>query len=576
MKFVDESGRFISILDCPFGRRGSHFAIYAKGSEHFGRAYAYLTTTHATVDNRKKLFNLIPLYEGERVPFAIIMKPAEVIFRTLYGDLRICIAETKLILIKGENGLGIRFSSTTEKLDRVTKPRGKNAWETTFSHVMSTVIHPIVGKISAHAPWNWDELCCGKSYIDVEADENGNLLASLEEFRHSGYVRESYSTYEEGLAAVTADWEQFLGNIPALPGKYDALREKAAWNLWSFLVEPSGQLKREMLYMTKAGPTSQWQLTYQAVAFANNTRAAWDQMLVPFDQQSEVGQLPDYYDEAHGQMYATRPPIHGWALKLMKKLGYYKNVPLEEIRAFYPKLAQWADWFGKYRTDGVDGLPQYEHSDESGMEDGSTFRESNCMVTPDLPAYLVLLFEELGEMSQQIGLDSSVKEMWDQKAKDMLDRLIKKLWNGERFVAHTLEGKTIEKDYGILGYLPVLLGHRLPEEILQKLLRDLKAEGYILNDYGFDKEKISARDLCDVGQNSVRGFVYHPFNVMLISALADCGEGEFAKMVARRYCDAMLSVNNLASELNTFTGPVVGEWVSWTAGAYILISRFTE
>ena len=63
---------------------------------------------------------------------------------------------------------------------------------------------------------------------------------------------------------------------------------------------------------------------------------------------------------------------------------------------------------------------------------------------------------------------------------------------------------------------------------------------------------------------------------MLISALADCGEGEFAKMVARRYCDAMLSVNNLASELNTFTGPVVGEWVSWTAGVYILISRFTE
>lgn len=576
MGFVDESGRFASILNCPFGRRGSYFAIYSTGSEQFGRAYAYLSTAHSSLDGRKKLFNLQPTYEGERVPYAIIMKPTELILRTLYGDIRICIPEEKLILVKGENGLGMRFASTNERLDRVTKPRGKNAWETTFQMMMTTVIHPIVGTGSAYAPWNWDDLNCGKSYVDLQPDENGNLLASLEEFRHSGYVRDTYPTYEEGLAAVTADWETFLANIPPLPEKYEVLRERAAWNLWSYLAGVSGQLKREMLFMSKGGATSQWQLTFQSVAFANNTRAAWDQMLVPFDHQSETGQLPDFYDECHGQMYAIRPPIHGWALKLMKRMGYYQNVPLEEIRDFYPKLAKWADWFAKYRTDGVDGLPHYEHSDESGMEDGSTFRYSFCMVTPDLPAYLVLLFEELGEMSQQLGMDSSVKEEWLQKAADMQNRLIEKLWTGEKFVSHTLDGQPIPKDYGILGYMPVVLGKRLPEDILQKLLADLKKEGYILCDYGFDKEQVTARELCDVAQNGVRGFVYHPFNVVLISALQDCGEEAFANEVARRYCDAMVSVDNLAGALNTFTGPVVDPWISWTAGAYLLIARFTE
>jgi hypothetical protein len=299
-------------------------------------------------------------------------------------------------------------------------------------------------------------------------------------------------------------------------------------------------------------------------------------MLVPFDQQSETGQLPDYYDECRGAFAAIRPPIHGWALKRMKQLGYYDSIPLSEIAFFYPKLAAWADWFAKYRTDGVDGLPQYEFSEESGMEDGSTFRESCCMVTPDLPAYLVLLFEELGEMALQLGMDRSIRDGWYQKAADLQARLIEKLWNGKCFVSHTLEGREIEKDYGILGYLPVLLGKRLPDEILSKLIADLKIEGYVLSDYGFDKEKVCAKDLCDIANNWVRGFIYHPFNVMLISALHDCGEVEFARMVANRYCGAMAEVGNLAGSLNTFTGAALGQWLSWTAGAYLLIAAYTE
>lgn len=576
MHFVDESDRFLTTAECGFGRRGSYFEIASNGTDRYGRAYATLRTNHAAaaLAHTHTLFNLFPLYEGERVPYAVIMKPTELILRTLYGDVRICIAEPKLILFQGENGLGLRLASSTDRFDRVTKPRGKDGWETVFPQTMTTVTHAIVGTCQVHAPWNWDELRCDRSWIDLLPDEQGRMLASLEEFSHSGYVRERYPTYEEGLAAVTADWETFRDNIPALPGEYDTLREKAAWNLWSFLVSPSGQLKREMLYMTKDGPTSQWQLTFQAAAFANNTRAAWDQMLVPFDHQSETGQLPDFYDECHGAFLTIRPPIHGWALKLMKQLGYYQNVPQEEIAAFYPKLAAWADWFGKYRTDGVDGLPHYEHSDESGMEDGSTFRVSNDMVTPDLPAYLVLLFEELGEMSQQLGMDPSVKTMWYDKAAAMQARLIDKLWDGEKFVSHTLDARPIEKDYGILGYIPVILGRRLPEAILQKLIADLKIEGYVLSDYGFDKEKMTARDLCDVGHNSVRGFIYHPFNVVLISGLYNCGEQDFAREVARRYCGAMLSVNNLAGWINSLTGPECGSWVSWTAGAYILIARF--
>jgi putative isomerase len=403
------------------------------------------------------------------------------------------------------------------------------------------------------------------------------MCGSLEEFKLSGYVRDSYPTYAEGLAAVTEDWETFLNNIPKLPDAYESLRAPAAWNLWSFLVGPFGLIKRNLLFMSRFGPASQWQHTYQAVAFGNNAEYGWDQMLVSFDHQSETGQLPDFYDDNRGNFATIRPPIQGWALKLMRRLGYYDKITTAQRAEFYPKLAAWANWFDKYRVeDGVDGLPHYEHSDESGMEDGSTFRESNNMVTPDLPAYLVLLYEELGEMAQEIGMEPSVKKAWYDKAAAAQKRLIDKLWNGECFVSHKMDGTEIQKDYGILGYLPVVLGNRLPKDILSKLIAGLKKENYILTEYGFDKEKLCARDLCDVACNSVRGYIYQPFNLVLISALYDCGEKEFAQNVARRFCDTMVNHFGLSGTLNSFTGATPGEWLSWNAGAYLLIAGFAK
>ena len=122
----------------------------------------------------------------------------------------------------------------------------------------------------------------------------------------------------------------------------------------------------------------------------------------------------------------------------------------------------------------------------------------------------------------------------------------------------------------------MLLGHRLPDAILNKLVADLKKEGYILTEYGFNKEKMEARELCDISHNAVRGFIYQPFNLLLISALRDMGETAFASDVAKRFCDTMLSHYGLGGMLNAYTGAAPGEWMTWTAGAYLLIAGMIE
>ena len=60
MQYVDESDRFASLSDCPFGRRGSYLTVHlAPGAaDAFGRAYVYLGTCHgaATVLGQHRLF----------------------------------------------------------------------------------------------------------------------------------------------------------------------------------------------------------------------------------------------------------------------------------------------------------------------------------------------------------------------------------------------------------------------------------------------------------------------------------------------------------------------------------------
>ena len=75
----------------------------------------------------------------------------------------------------------------------------------------------------------------------------------------------------------------------------------------------------------------------------------------------------------------------------------------------------------------------------------------------------------------------------------------------------------------------------------------------------------------------MRGYNYQPFNVLLISSLCEeCGEADFAKDVANRFCGGMLAHGGVAAVLNSYTGAVPSEWISWTAGAYLLIAQYTE
>lgn len=578
MNYFDPLPTFNKITECPFGRRGSYFVFFPHPASDvgYGRSKIYLGTVHgsAVLTNKEKLYYFYPLYKGERCPYAVTTTPTELIMNTMYGQVRICIAEPKLIIVSSQDGLGLRIQAQ-EQANMVVKKRGDYGYEVLFPFLLGNVLNPTVGTMEVDTFWDWDKLRSTRAIFDFLPNEEGKMEGIIEEFSHAGYIRESYPTYAEGLKEVTGDWESFLSHIAPLPEPYEQLREAAAWTLWSFFADPAGYIKRPMLYMGIDFVASAWQFCHQALALNGDMKLTMDVLNLAFDQQSETGQLPDFYDDGRGVFGQIRPPLQGWALKWLDKQGRLDEVPLEDLVELYPKLAAWADWFMKYRDDDYDGIPQYEHGDECGMEDTSTFRVSITMETPDLSADLVILYEALGDLAKRIGKSEEEAEVWYEKSRNLLDLMIKTFWDGEKFIS-MVSGthERVERDYGILGYLPIVLGKRLPKEIIDKLAADLSVENDVLSPYGFDKERMYARELSLVADEWVRGYVYPANNLLLVTGLHDAGKKELAREAAKRLCDEMIRTHGIGTRINSFNGGWPSQWSSWNGGIFISLSRY--
>ena len=65
-------------------------------------------------------------------------------------------------------------------------------------------------------------------------------------------------------------------------------------------------------------------------------------LLNMFDHISQVGQLPDLYDDMRGIFQLIKPPLQGWALKkLMKDHDLAAEVPAGTLERLYDGCARW-------------------------------------------------------------------------------------------------------------------------------------------------------------------------------------------------------------------------------------------
>lgn len=95
-------------------------------------------------------------------------------------------------------------------------------------------------------------------------------------------------------------------------------------------------------------------------------------------------------------------------------------------------------------------------------------------LTADFTAYLVVQMDALTGFANQLG-HADEAGVWRQRADATLAAILEKPWDGERFhCISTVTGKPADPTDSVFNSLPILLGERLPAEVRQKWVEQIK------------------------------------------------------------------------------------------------------
>ncbi|MDR0937530.1 MAG: hypothetical protein LBM98_12715 [Oscillospiraceae bacterium] len=563
----------VSIDGSMFKHSGAWFGLF---SRNFPETAFFLGTCRgmaALAPDKNRLIDIFPTFNGEKVAYTIDARPAELTLVTERGNVRFTFADLTKLLAEGDAGMGLRFEKTMVQHESV-HPRKDGAWEAFFRMTSAFIFKGLNGSgfnfNDGKTPWVWEKLSSDKIFGATTPAPDGTFTLVLEEFTYGGAVRDSYPDYAEAKAAMQLAWDGFIEALPTFSAPFGDNLDEAVYRLWTFLTAPSGTAKYPMIQMFAGVMASQWQMCQNAVALQEHIDLAVDLMLGPIDRQGPLGQLADIYDDISFESQMLKPPVHGWAVKeIMKNHDLIAETSREKIELLYSGMGKWGDWFMNYRDEDGDGLPSVVHSDETGLDDSTLFREHIQITTPDLAAYLVILFEATGDLAKILGKPESEISAWYKKSTDLLKRLTDELWDGEHFVG--LVPGTREKIFSksVEHYIPAILGKRLPANIINKLADDLTES--FLSPWGLASEALDSEYFTSEGFG--KGCVIPPVMTFICTGLWETERRDTARLFAERYCKALAADGKFPFFIDAKDGSGLYFGCSWSNCAYVILAR---
>ncbi|MDD6209176.1 MAG: trehalase family glycosidase, partial [Bacteroidales bacterium] len=362
--------------------------------------------------------------------------------------------------------------------------------------------------------------------------------------------------------------------MPLVPGKYKKAAESAWWINHSCTVAPEGEISRRTILMSKnwMNQVWAWDNCFNTLAMAKaDKKLAFDQMRIFFDKQTADGMFPDSISSMATRYGHVKPPIYGWTmLQLMQIL------PEEELLPFIPEaynaISRQTLWWYENRDPDSNGMCEYLHGNDSGWDNGSLFDQGYPTEGADLAAHLVLQCEALSKMAALSGKGAEA-EIWSKKSASQLERLLTRNVHNFRFFS-PLRGKTNAKDTKcLLNYVPLELGHRIPSEIWDTMINDLKKEGIFLTANGLATQAISTPEYRPDGY--WRGPVWAPSTYLIFTGLVDRNETTLAKTIAERFCDMCAKDEAMWENYDALTGKGLQcPAYTWTSSVFLLLAEW--
>jgi hypothetical protein len=561
------------VRDIPFSHHGSWFCLSPVIAEATYAEDLHLVS-HQTGMHPVLRFTPVDA-SGSRVPTSIDATPAWLAWAFEDSVVALAYENEDTVRVRGDgNGLGLRLSAADPRLTPFSGPYfyrdpvDGSYICTLYQTGRRYRITVLVGE--PPETFGLQALGTAERGLCLPADRAWEIV--IEEFDSARPRYRRGAAFDDVVKRVTTRFTDFVDAVAPWRSADTPAAELAAYVLWSATVRPAGFLARPGVLMSKhwMDKVWSWDHCFNAIALAAGAPdLAWSQFQIPFDHQDESGALPDSVTHSEVLYNYVKPPIHGWALGHLRT-----NLPRElsrtEIADVYGKLSAWTRfWLSARRVPGQ-ALPHYQHGNDSGWDNATTFDADRVVQTSDLAAFLILQLERLAELASELGLPDEAGA-WRLHADEVRAALLKELWREGRFVARGAATGQATAGTSLLDLMAIVLGDALPQDVRDTLARDIQAH---LTEHGPATEQPTSQHYEADGY--WRGPIWAPSTILIEDGLRRAGFPGLADQVSIRF-RALCEKSGFAENFDAVTGAGLRDRAyTWTASAYLILAAAYE
>jgi len=560
-----------SVHEIPFSYHGSWFNISPVLAENHYAEDLHLISHQGGMH---PVLRLIPTLGDSRVDTTIVATPSQLRWTHESGRIVLAYERPDTIRVRGE-GIGMRIAAARPALtpfsgpylyrDPVDGAHVLTLYETGRRYRVTMVTGTLAGAIGGQAldATNRELLLPDRS----EAWE-----IAIEEYRSARKPYAASAPFARIVASAQAAFDAFVDAVaPWRTGETPAAA-LAAYVLWSATVRPAGFVTRPAVLMSKhwMDKVWSWDHCFNALALADGAPdLAWDQFKLVFDHQDEAGGLPDSVTHSEVLYNFVKPPIHGWALRrLRERLPHGRDG--DQLAEVYGQLERWTGFWRDARTVPGQLLPHYQHGNDSGWDNATTFAHERVVETADLSAFLILQMRELAELATALGRDGDAAR-WSAAAQQTTDALLAQLWTGDRFVARAAGASRTWSSASLLDLMPIVLGAELPPGIRAALVERIRAH---LTPYGLATELPTSEHYLADGY--WRGPIWAPATILIEDGLRRAGAVDLAAEISARF-RRLCEDSGFAENFDAQSGRGLRDRAyTWTASAYLILAAAHE
>jgi hypothetical protein len=560
-----------SVHDIPFSAHGSWFDISPVVAE---KTYAEDLHLVSHQNGMHAVLRLVPLdaATGERAETRVEARPGLLSWIGPAGRVDLAYESPDTVRLRGA-GLPLRvtaaagtltpFSGTYFFHDAAAGAHVFTSYETGRRYRVTVLSGTVTDTSGSQA------LGSAERGLTVAADADGPWEIAVEELDTARPPYASPVTFDKTVEAARNSFADFVDTVAPWRSSATPAAELAAYVLWSATVRPAGLVTRPAVLMSKhwMDKVWSWDHCFNALALAPGCpELAWDQFHLPFDHQDETGALPDSVTHSEVLHNFVKPPIHGWAFgHLRQRLSTPPGQA--ELAETYDRLERWTDfWLTARRAPGA-ALPHYQHGNDSGWDNATTFDPERVVVTADLAAFLALQLHQLAELATVLGRPGEALR-WTRLASETQAAMLDQLWTGDRFVARGVGSGETWHSSSLLDLMPIALGEHLPDDVSGVLAGRIEAH---LTSYGLATELPTSPHYLSDGY--WRGPIWAPATVLIEDGLRRAGHDRLADEISARF-RALCETHGFAENFDALTGTGLRDRAyTWTAAAYLLLAE---